>query len=499
MTVQPPIELINAGGPVVRLVVPGFQGIRGFSVFSGDDEPTDDFGVDGDFYLRLTDQTLYAKAFESWGPPVELRGFSVLSGTGAPDNDLGRDGEFYIRTDTWDIYGPKTAGDWGSPETLIGPQGVAGLNVLSGSAVPDDGDGVDGEFYIRTGVWDIYGPKTAGAWGSATSLVGPPGVVASLGDVADVDLTPLPQVGSGFRYNGAAWTPTIDEQAGLRNRIINGGMTVDQRKAGAAQGFTAGAALAYCVDRWYGYCTGANVNGRRVQGEYPNLHRYRFNGASGVTAIGFAQRIEARNCADLSSRAAVLSVDLANSLLTTVNWEVFRANSADAFGPLASPTKTSIASGSFTVTGSVERYSALINMPFEAHNGLEVVFTVGAQTDGTWQIGNVQLEPGFIRTPFERRSHSVELGMCQRYYSQQVPIIRASAAGSGAVYETPIYYPAPMRVVPTAVGFLGASNVNLSSATIVPFSTGCARLITIAAGAGDAYSINGIALFDAEL
>ena len=52
---------------------------------------------------------------------------------------------------------------------------------------------------------------------------------------------------------------------GFKNRIINGAMTTDQRNAGASQTFTAGAALAYSVDRWYGYCTGANVTGQTKQ------------------------------------------------------------------------------------------------------------------------------------------------------------------------------------------------------------------------------------------
>jgi len=35
----------------------------------------------------------------------------------------------------------------------------------------------------------------------------------------------------------------------FRNKLINGGMAVDQRNAGATQTFTAAAALAYSVDR----------------------------------------------------------------------------------------------------------------------------------------------------------------------------------------------------------------------------------------------------------
>jgi len=204
--------------------------------------------------------------------------------------------------------------------------------------------------------------------------------------------------------------------AGTRNRIINGGMAIDQRNAGASQTFTAAAALAYSVDRWYGYCTGANVTGQRVQGATVGQYYYRFTGAASVTAIGFGQRIEQLNSADLAGTTATLSVDLANSVLTSVTWTAYYANTADTFGTLASPTRTQISTGTFTVNSTVTRYSTNISVPAAATTGIEIVFTVGAQTSGTWTIGDVQLERGTVATPFERRSYGQELSLCQRYF-----------------------------------------------------------------------------------
>ena len=203
--------------------------------------------------------------------------------------------------------------------------------------------------------------------------------------------------------------------AGTRNRVINGGMAIDQRNAGASQTFTAAAALAYSVDRWYGFCTGANVTGQRVQGASVGQFRYQFTGAGSVTQIGFGQRIEQLNTADLAGTTATLSVDLANSVLTSVTWTAYYANTADTFGTLASPTRTQIATGTFTVNSTVTRYSTNISVPAAATTGIEIVFTVGAQTSGTWTIGNVQLEAGSVATPFERRSVGQELALCQRY------------------------------------------------------------------------------------
>lgn len=205
---------------------------------------------------------------------------------------------------------------------------------------------------------------------------------------------------------------------GMRNRIINGAMAIDQRNAGAAQTITAAAALAYTVDRWYAYSTGANVTGQRVAGTGNNQFAYRFTGATSVTAIGFGQRIEAANSFDLAGSTATLSVELSNTLLTTVTWTAFYANTEDTFGTLASPTRTQIATGTFTVNSTLTRYSTQISVPAAATTGIEIVFTVGAQTSGTWIIDNVQFEAGAVATPFERRLITQELQFCQRYYTK---------------------------------------------------------------------------------
>ena len=212
------------------------------------------------------------------------------------------------------------------------------------------------------------------------------------------------------------------QYTGFRNRIINGDMRIDQRNAGASQTFTAGAALAYSVDRFYGYCTGANVTGQRVAGTSPNEFAYRFTGATSVTGIGFGTRLEATNTIDLAGSTATLSVQLANSLLTTVTWTAYYASTADAFGTLASPTRTQIATGTFTVNSTLTTYSTQISIPSAATTGIEIVFTVGAQTSGTWTIDNVQLEAGSSATAFERRPYGTELALCQRYYCKTYSI-----------------------------------------------------------------------------
>lgn len=52
--------------------------------------------------------------------------------------------------------------------------GADGNTVHNGAVAPAT-EGVDGDFYINTAIWEIHGPKSAGVWGSGTSLVGPAG------------------------------------------------------------------------------------------------------------------------------------------------------------------------------------------------------------------------------------------------------------------------------------------------------------------------------------
>jgi hypothetical protein len=55
-----------------------------------------------------------------------------------------------------------------------GDDGVDGQTVLNGAVDPTS-QGVNGDFYINTVSNEIFGPKTAGAWGAGVSLVGPAG------------------------------------------------------------------------------------------------------------------------------------------------------------------------------------------------------------------------------------------------------------------------------------------------------------------------------------
>ena len=283
----------------------------------------------------------------------------------------------------------------------------------------------------------------------------------------------------------------------LRNRLINGSMQIDQRNAGASQTITAGTALAYTVDRWYAYCTGANVTGKQTAGSAPNQYNYVFTGAASNTGLGFGQRIEQANSFDLAGTTATLSVNLASSSLTTITWSAYYPNTADTFGSLASPTVTSIASGSFTITSTLTRYTANISIPSAGTTGLQIVLTAGALTAGnTLTIGSFQLEPGAVTSVFERLLVAWVLSNCQRYYA----LINVSAqAPAGGYMIVPWYGPVTMRKTPTMTGISAGGVNNAVIAAITATTSQPAGTFQINASAAGGYVTNALYGADAEL
>ena len=210
------------------------------------------------------------------------------------------------------------------------------------------------------------------------------------------------------------------QYTGFKNRIINGGMQIAQRATSAT--ITAGSTIAAgysTVDRFYVYCTGANVIAAQVAGSGATKNRLQITGAASVTAVGIGQRIEQLNSYDLAGSTATLSADLAiSATLTTVTWTAsYATTTADTFGTLASPTVTQIATGTFTVNSTVTNFSTNISIPAAATTGIQIVFTVGALTAGlTWTVGNIQLEKGSTATTFDYRPYGTEFQLAQRYF-----------------------------------------------------------------------------------
>lgn len=247
-----------------------------------------------------------------------------------------------------------------------------------------------------------------------------------------------------------------------RNLIINDVPRIDQRNAGASQTLTAGGAIAYTVDRWYASCTGANVSGQQSANISGSVytHGYKLTGAASVTGMLFGQRIESLNIPQKAiSQNVTLQVELANTLLTTVTWTAYSANTKDTFS-----AKTSIATGTFTVGSTPAIYEATFNAGASAGNGVAIEFTVGAQTSGYLWVSGCKLEVGSVMTPLLVEDEALEFLKCYRYYyktatgSNAFMKFSAGMSDSSTTFQTVAHLPVPMRVPPSSFDSAAAGN-----------------------------------------
>ena len=96
--------------------VDGEQGIQGEPGKDGH-TPTIEIGENGNRIIDGVDSKIKAEGKDG------LDGNTILNGTNNPTNDLGKDGDFYINTSNWDVF-LKENGEWISKGCLKGYTGV---------------------------------------------------------------------------------------------------------------------------------------------------------------------------------------------------------------------------------------------------------------------------------------------------------------------------------------------------------------------------------------
>ena len=96
--------------------VDGEQGIQGEPGKDGH-TPTIEIGENGNRIIDGVDSEIKAEGKDG------LDGNTILNGTNNPTNDLGKDGDFYINTSNWDVF-LKENGEWISKGCLKGYAGV---------------------------------------------------------------------------------------------------------------------------------------------------------------------------------------------------------------------------------------------------------------------------------------------------------------------------------------------------------------------------------------
>ncbi len=281
--------------------------------------------------------------------------------------------------------------------------------------------------------------------GSGSTAVVPGTTTAEL--VSDGANVFLSNAGAPTAVNGTLTSPTMNSIngtaiSGNRNRLINGNFIINQR--GNTSG-TALAAGAYGHDRWKGGSSGCT---------------YTFTAGTPDTTItitaGTLQQV-IEGAVNIEGGSYVLS------------WSGTAQGRINSGSYAASPV---------TVTG------------ITAGANVTVEFNTGT-------VGLVQFEPGAQATTFERRLHTTERLLCQRYFFQCYWGL-GGYGGAGCANYTVQPLPVTMRAVPT-VSYTSPTLTNVSVAQPLPYGDATSWQNYVQTTATAPYAAAGVAQFSAEL
>lgn len=334
---------------------------------------------------------------------------------------------------------------------------------------------------------------------------------------------------------------------GFKNRIINGGMVIDQRNAGASVSPTTST---WVVDRWQVYATQsakgtAQQNAGSVTPPAGFKNYIGFTSSSAYSVISsdifaFRQQIEGNNISDLdwgtsNAKPITISFWVRSSLTGTFTGGITNQDQNRSYGfaytinasntweyktitILGDTTGTwktdntrgldifwSLGTGSTYVTSSNGVWLAAND--YTGTGGTSVVGTNGA----TFYMTGVQVEVGRQASSFDFRSYTNELQLCQRYYLKLGPgnsfLSYDNYNSTSASCVLNLTFPVAMRVTPTgsysAIGDFGFFNTNSGNFGVNGRSTTTGTVGTDASGTGRCQwytnNANAFAAFIAEL
>jgi hypothetical protein len=318
---------------------------------------------------------------------------------------------------------------------------------------------------------------------------------------------------------------------GYKNRIINGGMVIDQRNAGAS--VTQSTAQLYVTDRFsIGGSVASKFTAQQNAGSVtPPVGFTNYLGITSSSAYSVLtgdfficyQYIEGFNTADLAwgtanAQTVTLSFWVRSSLTGTFGGSLKNSASNRSY-PFAYTINSANTweQKSVTIAGDQSGTWATNNTA-----GIQVTFSLGTGTTysgtaGAWAgtnyvsvtgatsvvgtsgatlyITGVQLERGSNATSFEFRDYGRELMMCQRYYWRIDGNNGTTAVSSGNVYSITTYvrtylkFPVTMRAAPTfsiagLINSSGGSSDNAVSAIVAQNSGLDTCLLDFTAAAG---------------
>jgi hypothetical protein len=253
---------------------------------------------------------------------------------------------------------------------------------------------------------------------------------------------------------------------GMKNRIINGAMMIDQRNAGASITPTTSGTW-YGVDRWQASVTQSSKFTLQQSTDAPtgfkNSLKVTSSSAYSVTGndyFALLQQIEGYNVADCgfgtaSAKTVTLSFWVKSSLTGSFggSLENYAQNRCYSFAYTVSAAntweyKTVTVAGDTTGTWNTDNTGGLLvwfglgasgtrvgtagAWGTQSGSGLQPTGTVSVvgTSGATFYITGVQIEVGTVATSFDFRSMGTELALCQRYYEKSYNTDVAVGAGS---------------------------------------------------------------------
>jgi hypothetical protein len=316
----------------------------------------------------------------------------------------------------------------------------------------------------------------------------------------------LTTASSGIQFSDASTQTAAASPFGLKNRIINGAMVIDQRNAGAS--VTIGAtSITYTLDRFWAFADQASKFSiqRNAGSVTPPTGFTNYLGVTSLSAYSIVsgdrfvvvQSIEGFNTADLdwgtaNAKTVTLSFWVRSSLTGTFggalrnsannrsypySYTISSANTweqktvtiaGDTSGTWLTNNDTGI-QVSWSL-GSGSTYSGTAG----AWVGSNILSVTGATsvvgTNGaTFYITGVQLEQNTSATPFERRLYNQELANCQRYLyhwdssSNVYARVQTGVIFAANSVQVQINLPVVMRSAPTLESYSTASTFRIVS------------------------------------
>ena len=331
----------------------------------------------------------------------------------------------------------------------------------------------------------------------------------------------------------------VDSQGGvlapissvMRNRIINGAMTIDQRNAGAS---VTGNNNVFVTDRFrFAATQNSKLTGQQNAGSitppagFTNYLGVTSSSAYSITSSDYfliGQPIEGYNVADLgwgtaNAKTVTLSFWVRSSLTGTFGGAL-NNNAFDRSYPFSytissantweqkSITIAGDTTGTWLTNNGVGIYSW-----FGLGVGSTVSGTAGSWAGGTYlsatgatsvvgtngatfYITGVQLEKGTQATGFEYRQYGQELALCQRYYNRTPADIQTPAGGYMIV---PLYFKVSMRATPSITNIsLGSGNIPSANTSVGASGTEGAYFQVLTSANSD-YILGRVDAYSAEL